>query len=253
LHSLAMRTEEDSCMKFIHIIAGLLALVAGAIALYATKGSWLHRRSGLVFVAAMLVMSSLGAEMAAFGTKPNRVSVVAGLLTFYLVSTSLLAVRRTIDQARALLIGFMLVALTISVFGFDIGIAGLNSASGQVDGLPAQPLLMFSTVALLGALLDARLLWAGNIEGAHRVARHLWRMTFALWIATTSFFLGQAKFFPAPLRKTALLAIPVVLVLVLMFYWLARVLFFKRKVAARDNDLATRTEVAPARSSPLAS
>jgi hypothetical protein len=248
-----MRTKEDCCMKFVHIIAGLLALVAGAIALYATKGSWLHRRSGLVFVAAMLVMSSLGAEMAAFGTKPNRVSVVAGVLTFYLVSTSLLAVRRTVDQARLLLTGSMLVALTISAFGFDVGIAGLNSAGGQVDGLPAQPLLMFSTVALLGALLDARLLWAGNIEGAHRLARHLWRMTFAMWIATTSFFFGQAKFFPAPLRKTALLAIPVVLVLALMFYWLARVLFFKRRDAARGNDPAARAGVATPRSSPLPS
>lgn len=33
----AMHTEEDSRMKFIHIIAGLLALTAGAVALYVTK------------------------------------------------------------------------------------------------------------------------------------------------------------------------------------------------------------------------
>ena len=216
-------------MKFIHIVAGLLALIAGAIALYATKGSWLHRKSGLLFVAAMLVMSSLGAEMAAFGSKPNRVSVVAGVLTFYLVSTALLTVRRTVEQARTVLTALMLVALTAGAYGLQVGIEGLHSTDGHVDGLPVQPLLMFSGIALLCALLDMRLLWARSIEGAHRIARHLWRMTFAMWIATTSFFLGQAKFFPQPLRKTGLLTIPVVLVLGLMFYWLARVLIFKRR------------------------
>lgn len=68
-------------MKFIHIAAGLLALAVGAVALCATKGSPLHRRSGLVFVFAMLVMSSSGVLMAVF-VKPNPVNVMAGSLTF---------------------------------------------------------------------------------------------------------------------------------------------------------------------------
>jgi len=53
-------------------------------------------------------------------------------------------------------------------------------------------------------------------------------MCFALWIATTSFFLGQAKVFPEPIRIMPLLAIPVLLVLLLMFYWLVRALVMKR-------------------------
>jgi uncharacterized membrane protein len=45
-----------------------------------------------------------------------------------------------------------------------------------------------------------------------------------MWFATTSFFLGQAKVFPEPLRHMmGVRAIPVVLVLVVMFYWLGRV------------------------------
>ena len=74
-------------MKLIHIIAGLLALASGAVALYAVKGSSLHRRSGMVFVVAMLVLSSTGALMAVF-IKPNPVNVMAGSTTFYLVSTA---------------------------------------------------------------------------------------------------------------------------------------------------------------------
>ena len=50
-------------------------------------------------------------------------------------------------------------------------------------------------------------------------------MCFALWIATASFFLGQADEFPEALRIMPLLCTPVLLVLLLMFYWLARVMF----------------------------
>lgn len=58
-------------------------------------------------------------------------------------------------------------------------------------------------------------------------------MTYAMWIATTSFFLGQADEFPEPLRKLWLLAIPVVIVTVLLFYWLGRVLIKRERAVTR--------------------
>jgi hypothetical protein len=56
----------------------------------------------------------------------------------------------------------------------------------------------------------------------------LWRMCLAMFIATASFFLGQAKVLPESMRIFPLLAIPVVLVLILMFYWWVRVSFTRR-------------------------
>ena len=44
-----------------------------------------------------------------------------------------------------------------------------------------------------------------------------------LFIATGSFFLGQAKVFPQPIRIYPLLAIPPLIVIVSLFYWLWRV------------------------------
>jgi hypothetical protein len=58
---------------------------------YATKGSPLHRKAGMVFVVAMLVMSSTGWLMATF-MKPTPVNVMTGAMTFYLISTALLTV-----------------------------------------------------------------------------------------------------------------------------------------------------------------
>ena len=47
----------------IHIAAGGLAIVLGAIALSVKKGGTIHRRSGLLFVYAMLVMGTSAAIM----------------------------------------------------------------------------------------------------------------------------------------------------------------------------------------------
>jgi hypothetical protein len=81
---------------------------------------------------------------------------------------------------------------------------------------------MFGVVALLAATGDIRMMVRG-VEGTERIARHLWRMCFALFSAAGSFFPAQVpKMFP-PLRGSGLLWIPPLLVLLLMFFWLWRV------------------------------
>ena len=56
----------------LHIIAGLVSLLAGFVALYASKGAWLHRRSGQVFTGAMLSMAGSGALIALFLRQPTQ-------------------------------------------------------------------------------------------------------------------------------------------------------------------------------------
>ncbi|MBI2678411.1 MAG: hypothetical protein HYX28_06490 [Candidatus Koribacter versatilis] len=64
----------------IHIGAGGLAIVLGAVALVAKKGGTIHRRAGLVFFCAMFV---LGVTAAMLG------NVGGGLMTVYFVGTAL--------------------------------------------------------------------------------------------------------------------------------------------------------------------
>lgn len=77
----------------IHIAAGGLALVFGYVALYATKGAPLHRRSGRLFVYAMLTMGLFGTLIAAARGVAPATNIPAGVLTSYLVITALLTVR----------------------------------------------------------------------------------------------------------------------------------------------------------------
>jgi hypothetical protein len=95
--------------------------------------------------------------------------------------------------------------------------------SGRIDGFPPMMFFMFGGVALLGTLLDLRMLVRGGIAGVQRTTRHLWRMCLAMLIATMSFFIGQAKYFPLAVRQSGVLKVPVLLVLAALLYWLVRI------------------------------
>ena len=82
---------------------------------------------------------------------------------------------------------------------------------------------MFAMVGTLGVIGDARLLWRGRIDGSPRLTRHLWRMGYALWIASTSAFFGQARHLPQWIRDAHLNAVPILLVTATLLFWLVRV------------------------------
>lgn len=199
----------------IHVISGLIGIVSGFAALYARKSSKLHRRSGTIFVHAMLVVAVTGTVMGALLFE--MAAVIPGLLTFYLVITALRTVRRPVPGFHWMDLAAVPWALTVGIGSILYGFV----AEGQPTGL----YVIFGAVALLAALGDIRMLLSGGIQGVQRIARHLWRMCLALFIATGSFFLGQADEFPEQLRNYAVLSAPVLLVLLSMFYWLVRVRF----------------------------
>lgn len=208
----------------VHIIAGGLGLVFGYVALYAAKGAPLHRRSGILFVYAMLTMCFFGTLIAAVRGVAPAVNISAGVLTAYLVITALITVRPLSAGSRWLDPGLMLVALAVGLTSLAFGFEALASPDGKGrDGMPAFPYFMFGVVGTLAGVLDVRMIRAGGLTGASRLARHLWRMSFALFIAALSFFIGQAKVIPKPVRILPLLALPVLVVLVTMIYWLWRV------------------------------
>lgn len=205
----------------VHIAAGLVAIVAGAIALYSAKGGGLHRKSGTVFFWAMLAMTSSALALGLF--RGQRFNASQGALTFYLVATAMLAVKPRFQAMRWLPVGAMLMAILIAGWDLSLGLEALSRPKGTLDGVPAPMIFLFGAIALLAAIGDLRFLTATITHPRHRIGRHLWRMSFGLWIATASFFLGQARFIPEPLRIMPLLALPVLLVLGTMIYWMVRV------------------------------
>ena len=218
-----------------HIGAGASGIVSGYVALLSRKGERLHRVAGTVFFVSMLIMAAIGASVSPFLPRPEPANVAAGIMTFYLVATSWLTIRRKDGGIGRLDFVSFGVALTVAVVTTFLVLRAANSHLRSLGGQPLQIFYAFALVAGFAAALDLKVILRGGISGAPRIARHLWRMCVALTTASGSFFLGQQKFLPAALHGSPLLLVPVLAPLVLMVFWLIRVRltnWFTREPAA---------------------
>lgn len=234
----------------VHVAGGTLGLVSGAAALSFRKGSRWHALAGKVFVASMLAMAA-GAIPLAFW-KHEAGNVIGGIFTFYLILTAWLTARRTEGTAGKLGWVVLLIPVAVGVVNWYAGIEKLRSPGPPTDGVPAGMNLFLGSVMLLAAVGDVRMLLRGGIEGSARIARHLWRMCFGLFIASGSFFLGPSNrplrflsamglhqhFLKTVLRQEVLLFLAV-LPLLLLIFWLIRVRFMK---AIQDRAVRYRTK-----------
>ena len=210
-------------LTVVHVAAGSVALLAGTGAMSFRKGSRPHRRSGSLFFISMLVMSGLGAAIAA--SKPDYGTALMGALTFYLVATAWIAVIRPAGETGRFERNAMWAAAALAAVAL---VRGLQTA-GLPGDYPAP--FYFAVAAILAshAAFDLRLIVRGGVSGAQRLRRHLWRMGLAFFIAAGSLFLGQPDVFPEPLKPVAFRAVPVLLVVGLTLFWLIRVSFADRR------------------------
>ena len=151
-------------------------------------------------------------------------NLLGAILTFYLVATGWLTVRRkqrTVGRAEK----FALAAILC----ICVGLGGLSiaAAAGAVPGVKGQLLFatyMVTAIAAVAAIGDTRLVLQGGIAGPARVARHLWRMLTALFLSFGSGFgNGLARLLPGPFHIPPLFLAPMLLPLGLLIFWMIRV------------------------------
>jgi len=207
----------------LHITGGSLGIISGFASLMLRKGSRWHRIVGGVFVGSMLTMAAIGATVAPLLS--DRVSSAAGVLTFYLVATAWTTVRRKSPGIDAFDMIMPIVPLGIVVAGLIFLRIAAHSPDGRVDGEPNAALVIFVTIGAIAAAGDLRMLWRRGLTGTQRMARHLWRMCFSLFVASGSLFLGQQRVLPHALRGSPLMFVPEIVVLGALVFWLIRVRF----------------------------
>ncbi len=206
----------------VHLAFGLASIGAGAIALLVAKGGRLHKQSGMVFTLGMIGLGLSAAGIGMYEKVPSQ--VFAGLLAAYLVFSGMTTVKPLPGIGRRADVVLMLLAFGYAVMSLYTGVNEWLDPTIQVIGRPRiVPPLVIGTVILFAALGDFRAIRAGGLTGSRRLARHLWRMCFALFVATGSFFLGQMTFVPEPVRILPLLLVLAFAPIGFLIYWMWRV------------------------------
>lgn len=209
--------------EVVHIAGGTIALATGTAALVYRKGGAKHAWAGTWFFGSMLVLAGTGAALAA--PKPDRPTTLVGLITLYLVATSWQAIRSRDGKTGRFEMGAFVFAAACAASGIMFGLWAAASPAGTIDGYPPAICYAFATLAGIAASLDLDVSLRKSITTAQRVARHLWRMCFAPFLAAASLFLGQQDDVFPFMQGSPFLFVPPFATLAVMAYWLTRVRF----------------------------
>jgi hypothetical protein len=198
----------------IHIAGGLLALPAGTIAVAARKGGRLHERAGTLFFGSMIVLGFTASILEPFRSPPG--SPVGGIMVCYFVATSWVAARRRDGTTGRFEILACAAALGLAALMAWGGFTGATTPAGR------GPVFALATLCLLAGLLDLNAILRAKLTPVQRISRHLWRMCFAFFIATGSFFLGQQDVLPEAVQGSPILFVLAFAPFAAMAFWLVR-------------------------------
>lgn len=211
-----------TAILWLHIASGIAALITGTLAILFRKGGTVHVRAGTGFFAAMLALGVTASILEPHRT-PTPGSPVGGMMVCYFVLTSWFAARRHDGRTGWFEIVAAIAALGLGVL---IGLSGITGSSTTPAG--QGPLYAIAGFCLFAGGLDLKVVLSRAMTPVQRISRHLWRMCFAFFIATGSFFLGQQDMLPASFQRSPWMFIPAFAPFAVMAFWLVRVRIGKR-------------------------
>jgi len=217
---------KDIIVWAIHTPAGTIVWVTAVFAMFAKKGSALHRKAGSCFTVSMIVMLVSG--IAAAYLKNSIDDIMLGVIVMYTVFTAWLAAHHKKNET-----GLLEVTALIWIVGFAITALLISMGWREVEAPFAY--LIWSGLAILCALGDIRNLYHSGLSGTQRIIRHVWRIGFSLIWAALAFTDKIVKMMGANLKSMQeeqlilIVAIPTMLILITILYWITKILFFSRE------------------------
>jgi len=199
----------------IHFPTGSAAILAAIAALYYPKGSSKHIKAGRVFTITMFIMLISGGIAGAL--KGSADDVFLATLVFYTVFTAWLTVRHR--QPDIGILEYLALAYIVIY-----GLAAL-SINPEWDKVREPGVYTFDvTMALIFAVGDIRNILLKGMNHTHRLARHIWRISFSLVWAALAFADKIIKMLDSTIDQMPyVVVVPAMLVFCIMFYWLFRV------------------------------
>ena len=208
-------------IMWIHIAGGLVAVMSGAAAAAARKGGRVHAGAGTGFAVSMLVLGISALILGPF-REPTPESPIPGILVCYFVLTAWVAARRRDGTTGRFEMAACAAALGTGALMMWGAFTGATTPAGP------GPVFVFAGICLLAGMGDLSAILRKKLTPAQRLSRHLWRMCFAFFIATGSFFLGQQDVMPQSVRGSPILFVLAFAPFAVMAFWLVRVRLGKR-------------------------
>lgn len=210
----------STAFLWIHIATASFSLLAGSVAIFIRKGSNPHRAAGKCFVFSMIAMGTSAVFLALSVGK--WFDILSGLMACYFVVTSwttLHPISRSVKRRQPIAAFLLIIGyLALDILAFQSGVRNSDAPLGMG--------FVFAGVLAVALLGDLNLLIQGEVRAQKRIARHLWRVCFALFMATVSFF-PRTYLFPQVLQDSGVLYFLALAPLVVMFFWLIRILIHK--------------------------
>jgi len=211
---------QDLVVWLIHTPAGAVALLSAIAAFVYPKGSAIHRRVGEYFTISMLIMLVSGGLAGYLKESPD--DVFLSLIVFYAVFTAWLTVFHKKGDTGLCEYAALTWIVVLGIVAFNI-----DPAWDEIRDPSIYP--FWVGLAVFFAIGDIRNLYHRGLSASQRIARHLWRMSFSLiWVAL-AFGDKIIKMLDSTIEQMLfVIAVPALLVLVLMLYWLYRVSFSRK-------------------------
>jgi hypothetical protein len=105
---------------FLHVSAGTFGLLSGTAAMFFRKGSPRHVQAGKVFVVSTLIMAVGAVYLGIVKNQPSNIG--GGIITFYLIGTGWLTVRRREGETSRLDWIALLIPLTVGILTWRSGL-----------------------------------------------------------------------------------------------------------------------------------
>lgn len=222
--------QDAKTLAFVfHVGGGTIGLFSGTVAALARKGGHLHRIAGTIFFASMLVMASF-AIILAIVLPGEIVNLVVGTFVIYLVTTSWLTARRKDGKIgypeRIALFVILCLCVPFGIMSFQVsmGLPLLFKSAIPITGPIRIAVFTFTAIFAIASIADVKVVLAGRIVGAARIARHLWRMCVALTLATGSALTnGLPRLLPGPFHVPTAFLLPQFVWVALLIFWMIRV------------------------------
>jgi len=208
--------ELVTVLIIIHATLGGIGLITGIISMSSKKGRKLHKKSGKVFVFAMLASSAISIPVCFMPGHKNMFLFAIAVLTIYLVISGQRALLYKLNNIKNISVWKDWLLSSI-IFCFGLAMVGEGIFKFLYPNGPTILFIFFGLGSIYLAQQDFRFFIRKNKSATEFIQRHIGQMSGAFIASFTAFLTAGLK-----LNHWLVWVLPTVFITFWIIYWIRR-------------------------------